>query len=826
MKLVIAEKTSLKKKIAAGLAGITLEEIDTINKVDGDYSCPDNFLISGLEGHIIDPKEPHEYNEIWKDRSAKTLPIIINDIEYKEPVQDYRLSKYLHMKELIPKVTEIYHCGDPDREGQAIVDNILSEFNLNVPVYRIWLTDLSNIPEAFKNKELNNSSKYINLRYSARARTIADWLIGMNYSRALTTIFRVNGYDVNISIGRIQTPTLKLVVDRYNTVNNFKKKYHYSLTAQFKVDESTFTADLVFDESLKQYLDEDGQLTDKSVIERIQNEIKNSVPVVSSYKVTTKKETAPLPYTTAKIMSEAVKKYGYSLAEVGDILQSLYENDAIDYPRTDYEYLSEKAYIEKAPGKLEQLKKLPQFANATPDYSIKSRAWDDSKLKAHEGITPILTGYLSQASEAEINVFNLIAIRFLIQFYPDYEFDNTVIQVKVGNYTFISKSNTPKVMGWKKLYIEDTEADEEDKAIGKLPELKNNQTIDIIDSTIKNKETKPPKLFTEDTLITAMTNVANYIDDIVKEYEAITGEAYCDNVEEYKKILRHKPDEGGGLGTGATQPGIIKTLLDRDFIYKNEKSQLIPSNIGIMIINFFKNKEIIKNYSFLTNPITSASYEKLLTEIADGRLTFNDFVNKFVNDTIVDKVVGLQNYAHLLPKNPEAQACPICGNGFLMLKQYRDKETKELKEYFGCTNHPDCKAYFSVLNGKPNLIKTPRSEHKCPKCETGYLIKKVSIKDGKEFTWYFCSSYKDGCEAKYYDKNGKPDLNAKPKVPPKQTGEKCPKCGDGNLIIREGYSEKLKKKYEMKCCDGYPKCDYKAKEKPKLSFLDKMKSAT
>ena len=832
MKLVISEKTTLKKKIALQLNDAT--DLASIPTQDNDYNCIDGFLVSGLEGHVKDAKEPQEYNPAWQDRSFKPLPIIIEQIEYKPAAEDYRYSKYAHIKKLIPLATEIYHAGDPDREGQAIVDNILDEFDLKIPVYRVWLNDLSNIKTAFANAVPNDSARFKNLRNAARARTIADWLIGMNYSRALTSIFKANGYNENISMGRIQTPTLKLVVDRYRAVSNFTKKYHYGLTAKFTIDGHTFSCDLVFNEAVKSYLDEDGQLTDKSIIERIKQEINSGTPTVSLYSVVNKKERAPLPHTTAKIMSEAVKKFGYSLKDVGSILQTLYENGAIDYPRTDYEYLSEKAYIEKAPGKLEQLKALPQFANTTPDYNIKSRAWDDAKLKAHEGITPISTDYLANATPEEINVFNLIATRFLIQFYPDYEYENTTINIKIGEYLFATKSNTPTNMGWKQLYIDDVEDQEPESIESKLPKLAVDQSVNLTDSVINNKETKPPKLFTEDTLITAMCNVANYVDDIVNEYETITGEPYCDNADEYKKILRMKPDEGGGLGTGATQEGTIRTILDREFIYKNEKNQLIPSNLGLLIIDFFRNKEIIKEYSFLINPITSASYEKQLAEIQDGTLSYDEFIKKFIAETIQDKVVNLEKFINLLPKNADAQVCPICNTGYLLKKRYRDKETQEVKEYFGCSRHPDCKASFSVLNGKPNLIKNVKSEHKCPQCSTGFLIKKVSKneKTGKDFTWYFCSNYKDteqaeGCKAKYFDKNGKPDLAPRKKAEPRPTGEKCPKCKEGNIVIREAYSERLKKSFEFKGCDGYPNCDYVVKEKPKkLSLFDKYKTAS
>ena len=799
MKLVISEKSTLKKKIGLSLGGS--------KNSDGDYNCPDDFLIAGLEGHCKDAREPHEYDIKWKDRSFNSLPIVPGTLEYKPATDDYRLSKYSHIKKLIPLATAIYHAGDPDREGQAIVDNIIKEFNLKVPVFRLWLTNLSDIPSSFINPLSNDDPQYVQLGKACYARTFADWLIGMNYSRAIQNLLYANGYNVNISIGRIQTPTLKLVVDRYRAVSKFKKKYHYSLSVELSNGNDTFSAELVFDDAIKLHLDEDGQLTDKTIIDNIIQEISNEIPIVTAYSNTRKKEKAPLPYTTPKLIAESIKRFGYSVKNVEKITQTLYENGAIDYPRTDYEYLSEDALL-KAPAKLDQLMSLPQFSKLTPDYSIKSRAWDNSKLKAHEGITPISTNYLASATEEEINVFNLVAIRFLMQFYPDYEFDHTEINVKLGKYQFDVKSNTPKVTGWKGL-ASSSDEDNEVATTPKLPELVLNQSLSLIGSKVNNKETKPPKLFTEDSLMLAMCNVANYVDDIIAEYESITGEAYCDNVEEYKSILRLKPEEGGQLGTGATQGTTIQTIQDRNFVAKNEKGQLIPTWLGLLIIDFFLHKETIKQYSFLINPITSASYEKQLAEIQYGTLSEDDFINEFKINTIENKVTQLEQFAHLIPKNPEAIICPTCNQGYLFLKKYKVKDTGQIKEFFGCSRHPECKGAYESDNGKPVLVRKPKSEIKCPVCSDGFLIKKTSIskKTGKDYDWYFCTNYKTGCTTTYFDDNGKPQLEPKPEA--KLTGKKCPQCKVGDMVIRQG------KKGPFEACNQYPKCEYVKNDKSK-----------
>lgn len=421
-----------------------------------------------------------------------------------------------------------------------------------------------------------------------------------------------------------------------------------------------------------------------------------------------------------------------------------------------------------------------------------------------------------------------------MQFYPDYTFDQTVVNIKVGKYKFSAKSNTVKDAGWKELASTDDEETNEQSA--SLPKLAVEQHVKLHDSKINNKETKPPKLFTEDTLLTAMCNIANYVDDIIAEYESITGQQYCDNVEEFKKILRLKPEEGGQLGTGATQPVVIQTIQERAFVCKDEKDRLLPTQLGLMIIDFFRQKEIIKDYSFLINPLTSASYEKQLSAIQYGELSYDKFIATFKAETIEGKVLALEQYSHLLPKNDEAIACPTCKIGFLFQKRFRDKKTQEIKEYFGCSRSPDCNAFYSIVDGKPNLNASQKTEFKCPQCETGYLIKRTSknAKTEKEFDWYFCSNYKPRdnqpeCSAKYYDENGKPQFEQRKKAEVRPTGEKCPKCKDGNIVIREAFSEKHQKTFEFKGCDQYPKCEYIVKEKRKketkpFSLVDKLKT--
>lgn len=269
---------------------------------------------------------------------------------------------------------------------------------------------------------------------------------------------------------------------------------------------------------------------------------------------------------------------------------------------------------------------------------------------------------------------------------------------------------------------------------------------------------------------------------------------------------------------------------------KDEKDRLLPTELGLMIIDFFRQKEIIKQYSFLINPLTSASYEKQLSAIQYGELSYDEFIARFKSETIESKVCALEQFSDLLPKNSDAIACPSCQRGFLFKKRFKDKKTQEIKEYFGCSRSPDCSAFYSIVDGQPNLNASQKTEFKCPQCETGYLIKRTSksTKTDKEFDWYFCSNYRgkddqSTCPAKYYDDNGKPQFEQRKKSEARPTGEKCPKCKDGNIVIREAFSEKHQKSFEFKGCDQYPKCEYIVKEKRKeeakpFSLTDKLKS--
>ena len=822
MKLVIPEKSTLGLKIATAL-GIIRQEGER-------YYCENDFVVAGLEGHVMHLPKPHEYDIKYKDQ--RCLPILIDVTQFRIASENYRSRKYYAIEELLPLCTEIYHCGDPDREGQLIVDNVLISLGNTKPVKRPWLTNLSEINLAFDTAKSNDN--YLNWYYSALARTAADYLIGMNYSTVMSIIFRMNGYSDKISIGRIQTPVLKLIYDRVKAVKSFKKKYHFGLSAIFSDGEATFKANLVFDDVIKPFLDEDGQLLDKAIIDDIKSEINNQPAIISNFSVKPKSTKAPLPYTLPDIQIAAMKKYKrkkYSPADILNYCQTLYDNLALDYPRTEKEYLPEKNF-EFAPAIIAKLQERDEFKNLTPDLTIKSRAWDDSQLGAHYGLTPLIElDYLNQASEDELNIFNMISLRFFMQFYPDYETENTAVTVKIGKYTFKATSSKVINQGWKQLTdtAESESDDAEDDTKVTIPKLKVNQSISLTSCETLNKETAAPKLFDQASLLQAMSSIANYVDDIVAEYESITGKPYCDNVDEYKKILRAKPEDGGQLGTGATQAGIIETVKER-FVDINDKGQLTPNNIGTRICEFFTNKEVIETYSFLTNPITSASYEKQLKEIVDGTLSFDEFMDHFIKTTL-SHVPDLIKFAHLMPKNLNGLVCPTCNEGFLFLKKYTDKETGEIKDFFACSRHPECNGSFKNDNGKPLLTKVDVTEHKCTKCETGYLIRKTSTnkKTNKDFDWYYCNNYnkEPKCEAKFFDDKGKPQFEEKPVI---VTEHKCTKCETGYLIRKTSTNKATKKDFDWYYCNNYnkePKCEAKFfddKGKPQFEVKPKVEA--
>lgn len=717
MKLYIAEKPSMARELAACLK----------NPQNGKgYIKTAGGVVTWLVGHVLQQVEPDAYDPKYKSWRAEDLPIVPQ--VWKLEVNPKTAEQFQIVKGLIARADEIIHAGDPDREGQLLVDEVLDYVGNKKPVKRILLNALDETSILRANADLRDNAEFFNLKQSALARSRADWLIGMNLSRAYTLAARRNGYDLVLPIGRVKTPTLALVVRREREIKNFKPVNFFNIRATFAHANGNFTAQ--FKPSKKMLdlpvFDAEGRLIDKKFAEELVKKF-STAPFdgkISSYKTTEKNEYQPLPFSLSTLQVAAGKAFGYSPQQVLDAAQNLYEKKLTTYPRSDCEFLPTSQFgdaqaILKHLGALsnENLKKL--FTHA--DAKIKSRAWNDKKISAHHAIIPTRKPLNMQLSVVELNVYMLIAKNYAVQFYPLHVYDETIVAVNYKNETFTARSKVVKQLGWREFYVAPkNKADDESDTI--LPMMKTGDNVTHKKSELKPGVTKPPARFTPSSLVQGMKDIHKY----VKNPDA-------------KKQLK----DVYGIGTEATRAAIIDDLIQRGFL-KVVKKILQPTERAYLLVDALPDE--------MTYPDATAIWEDKLHSMSDGDGTLEDFLAgqvKFTGELC--KAATTAKFADL----EGVFKCPKCGSVLV-------KRKGKNGEFWGCSNYPECKMMFENDGGKPDFdgkLRTARlikdGAPKCPNCG-GALVKRK----GKNGEFWGCSAYPK-CHATFGDKDGKPDFDGK-----------------------------------------------------------------
>ena len=573
--------------------------------------------------------------------------------------------------------TEIINAGDPDREGQLLVDEVLEYLKNKKPVKRIILNalDEKTIRKALDN--LRNNADFQNLKESALARQRADWLVGMNLSRAYTIVANQAGYDGTFPVGRVKTPTLALVVRREQEINKFVPTDHYSLKAIFNKGENfTTTWKPKEDQPGK---DSEGRLIDKSEILKIQQQINTCTtnPIITECETVEKKESQRLPFSLSSLQVLAGKYYGYDPQTVLDTAQRLYEKKITTYPRSDCDYLPQNQF-QDAKNILENLKAsgnidLAKWANGA-DTKIESRAWNDKKITAHHAIIPTETKCeVNKLPEVERNLYFLIAQAYIAQFYPIHIYNQTNIKVTHADEEFSVTGRVLKIIGWKELYTHDKSDDDgkdNDEATA-LPPVKKDDIVDFIQTDIISKTTKAPERFTSSTLLLAMKDIHKYVQN-----------------EELRKQLK----DVSGLGTEATRATIIKELMTRKFLIE-QKKKLYPTDQANLLISILPKE--------MTYPDTTAIWETLLNRMVQGNVDFNNFMTKqkaFITN-LCKSAITIK-----IPDNPNQTGtkCPKCNKGILKIR------TGKKGVFWGCSHYPDCNGIYNDKKGQPDLNPVPR----------------------------------------------------------------------------------------------------------------------
>ena len=476
MKLYIAEKPSLGRAIAEVLP-------KPHRKGDGFITVGNGDCVSWCVGHLLEQAEPDAYDAKFKKWQLEHLPIVPEKWQLKpKPTSSKQLAV---LSRLVKEADELVHAGDPDREGQLLVDQVINYLGVNGAkrntIQRCLINDLNPIAVTRALAQLRDNREFIPLSTSALARSRADWLYGINMTRAFTLQGRKVGYQGVLSVGRVQTPLLGLVVNRDAEIENFVSKPFFQVIANLLTkDGDRFKARWQPSEECLPWQDEEGRVLSRSLVENVAARITNQPATVTSSKVKKRLQAPPLPYNLSSLQIDAAKRFGMSAKAVLDTCQSLYErHKLLTYPRSDSRYLPVE-HLKESSAVLAAIKNnSAALANAVSDAdtSLVSKAWNDKKVQAHHAIIPTARKMdTSKLNQAERNVYELAARQYLIQFYPHHETQESQIELTIAGGIFIAKASESLKPGWKQLFPTKNEKTNEKKNEDKVANKTRNRT--------------------------------------------------------------------------------------------------------------------------------------------------------------------------------------------------------------------------------------------------------------------------------------------------------------------------------------------------------------
>ena len=735
MKVCIAEKPSVAREIASVLGATT--------KHDGYYEG-NGYVVTYTFGHLCTLKEPNDYKPHWKSWDLNNLPMLPEKFETKVVENSGIQKQFRIIKSLFDKADLVINCGDAGQEGELIQRWVMNEANYKGEVKRLWISSLTTeaIKEGFEN--LKPSSNYDNLYYAGFSRAIGDWLLGMNATRLYTV--KHGGYKQVLSIGRVQTPTLAMVVDRFKEIENFKPQPYWELQTLYR-------------ETLFSY--EEGRFLKKEDGEILANKVKESEFEIVSIEKKKGNEFAPKLFDLTGLQVYCNTKFGFTADETLKIAQTLYEQKVVTYPRVDTTFLPNDVYPKVAG----ILQKLTNYSSLTEPLLgkkiIKStKVFNDKKVTDHHAIIP--TGIQTNLQYNQQLVYDIITKRFIAVFYDDCLVANTTVIGKAADVVFKTTGKEILKKGWRVVF-EDPNTKEKEADL--LPSFVEGEKGPHQPSFLE-KETKPPNQFTEATLLRAMETAGKQVED-----------------EDLRELMKEN-----GIGRPSTRANIIETLFKRQYIVRNKK-QVLPTPTGIRLIDTIQN-DLVKSAEL------TGSWEKQLKDIEKGTYSAAGFINNMkrmvealvyevrsettranishagsiqTQEATVEKKKAAGIMAEFCPKCKKAtlvkgKSAYGCGNykagcDFVLPFIFAEKKISEnqflrLLQKGSTVNLKDFKTDGGTMEGllrfdenfrlklepKKTLVKAVPDELTCPKCQKGMVIK------GK--TAYGCSHYKLGCDFK------------------------------------------------------------------------------
>ena len=684
--LVIAEKPSVARDIARVLGA---------NQKNGGILEGKNYVVTWALGHLVTLADPEEYDRKYEKWEMATLPMLPKEMKLVVIRQTGRQFSVVKTQLFRKDIGEIIIATDAGREGELVARWILEKAGCHKPIKRLWISSVTDkaIKEGFAN--LKDGHDYDNLYRAAVARAEADWLVGMNGTRALTC-----KYNAQLSCGRVQTPTLAMIAKREEEIRKFVPKEYYGISLETQDVKWTWR-----DEKTKSF-----RTFSRERAEQIKGRLENDALEITSVEKKAKKTMAPGLYDLTTLQREANLKYGFSAKETLNIMQRLYENHKVlTYPRTDSRYIGKDI----VPTIKERLKACGigpyrKLAGALMNKPVQVNGSfvDDKRVSDHHAIIPTEQFVqLDHMTNEERKIYDMVVRRFLAVLYPASQYEQVTMEAKAAGETFAASGKVIKSMGWKEVYeggadddLEDEADDEKKLKDQRLPEMKTGTRLKILKTSLNTGKIKPPARFTEATLLAAMENPVKFMETRDKEAVKTLGET-------------------GGLGTVATRADIIEKLFHSFMMEKKGNEIHITSKAKQLL-------ELVPED--LKKPELTADWEMKLSQIAKGRIRQGDFLHQIRDYTceIVDEIKnGEGTFRH---DNLTNKVCPQCGKKLLAVN---GKNSKMLV----CQDR-EC-GYRETISRTTNA--------RCPKC---HKRMEMYVK-GKEETFVCQCGYKEKLSA-------------------------------------------------------------------------------
>ena len=684
--LVIAEKPSVARDIARVLGA---------NQKNGGILEGKNYVVTWALGHLVTLADPEEYDRKYEKWEMATLPMLPKEMKLVVIRQTGRQFSVVKTQLFRKDIGEIIIATDAGREGELVARWILEKAGCHKPIKRLWISSVTDkaIKEGFAN--LKDGHDYDNLYRAAVARAEADWLVGMNGTRALTC-----KYNAQLSCGRVQTPTLAMIAKREEEIRKFVPKEYYGISLETQDVKWTWR-----DEKTKSF-----RTFSRERAEQIKGRLENAALEITSVEKKAKKTMAPGLYDLTTLQREANLKYGFSAKETLNIMQRLYENHKVlTYPRTDSRYIGKDI----VPTIKERLKACGigpyrKLAGALMNKPVQVNGSfvDDKRVSDHHAIIPTEQFVqLDHMTNEERKIYDMVVRRFLAVLYPASQYEQVTMEAKAAGETFAASGKVIKSMGWKEVYeggadddLEDEADDEKKLKDQRLPEMKTGTRLKILKTSLNTGKTKPPARFTEATLLAAMENPVKFMETRDKEAVKTLGET-------------------GGLGTVATRADIIEKLFHSFMMEKKGNEIHITSKAKQLL-------ELVPED--LKKPELTADWEMKLSQIAKGRIRQGDFLHQIRDYTceIVDEIKNGEGTFH--HDNLTNKVCPQCGKKLLAVN---GKNSKMLV----CQDR-EC-GYRETISRTTNA--------RCPKC---HKRMEMYVK-GKEETFVCQCGYKEKLSA-------------------------------------------------------------------------------